>query len=61
MNHSICATIITSKNNVPFVFVSLFSGGLIILLSIMLSVHFKYGVVGLILAQGIVQLMYNNW
>ncbi|EIS42158.1 putative O-unit flippase domain protein [Yersinia pestis PY-59] len=27
----------------------------------MLSVHFKYGVVGLILAQGIVQLMYNNW
>ncbi|AJI98235.1 hypothetical protein A7722_02650 [Yersinia pestis subsp. microtus bv. Caucasica] len=61
MNHSICATIITSKNNVPFVFASLFSGGLIILLSIMLSVHFKYGVVGLILAQGIVQLMYNNW
>lgn len=61
MNHSICATIITSKNKVPFVFASLFSGGLIILLSIILSVHFKYGVLGLILAQGIVQLMYNNW
>lgn len=61
MNHSICATIITSKNNVPFVFASLFSGGLIILSSIILSIHFKYGVVGLILSQGIVQLMYNNW
>ncbi|CNG02551.1 O-unit flippase-like protein [Yersinia similis] len=61
MNHSICATIITSKNNVPFVFASLFSGGLIILSSIILSIHFKYGVVGLILSQGVVQLMYNNW
>ncbi|MGP6379015.1 O-unit flippase-like protein [Yersinia bercovieri] len=61
MNHSICAAIITSKNNVPFLFASLFSGGMIIILSIILSVHFKYGVVGLIFSQGIVQLMYNNW
>lgn len=61
MNHSICAAIITSKNNVPFVFASLFSGGMIIMLSIILSVHFKYGVTGLIFSQGFVQLMYNNW
>ncbi|HHB1471758.1 TPA: O-unit flippase-like protein [Yersinia enterocolitica] len=61
MNHSICATIITSKNSVPFVLASLFSGGMIILLSIILSVYFSYGVIGLILAQGIVQLVYNNW
>nr|AKA20978.1 Wzx [Yersinia pseudotuberculosis] len=61
MNHSICAAIITSKNNVPFVFASLFSGGMIIMLSIILSVHFKYGVAGLIFSQGFVQLMYNNW
>ncbi len=61
MNHSICAAIITSKNNVPFVFASLFSGGMIIMLSIILSIHFKYGVAGLIFSQGFVQLMYNNW
>nr|AKA20996.1 Wzx [Yersinia pseudotuberculosis] len=61
MNHSICAAIITSKNNVPFVFASLFSGGMIIILSIILSVHFQYGVAGLIFSQGFVQLMYNNW
>lgn len=61
MNHSICATIITSKNKVPFVFASLISGGAIILLSVILSMYFGYGVIGLILAQGFVQLAYNNW
>lgn len=59
LNHSIAATYITSTNEIPFVAAALFSGFLIITLSI-LSVSW-FGVIGLIASQGIVQLLYNNW
>ncbi|EKN4704102.1 hypothetical protein ABF220_001785 [Yersinia ruckeri] len=61
MNHTICATIITTRNHVPFLLSSLVSGGGIVILSVVFTFHYEYGVIGLILAQGGVQLMYNNW
>ncbi|WP_120806412.1 O-unit flippase-like protein [Yersinia sp. IP36721] len=61
MNHTICATIITTKNHVPFLSSSLISGAGIVILSIVFTFYYEYGVIGLILAQGGVQLIYNNW
>lgn len=61
MNHSVCATIITTKNKIPFVYPALISGFLIVVLSIVFSYNLGYGVMGLILVQGGVQLLYNNW
>jgi len=59
MNHSIAATYITTKNEVPFLRAALYSGVLTVGLSFLLvSV---WGVWGLILAQGLVQAAYNNW
>lgn len=59
LNHSVAATYITTKNTVPFVASSLLSGGAIFL-SGLLSVQY-FGVLGLVMSQGIVQLAYNNW
>lgn len=61
MNHSVCANIITTKNKIPFVWASLISGISIVALSIILTFNFNYGIIGLILAQGCIQLLYNNW
>lgn len=61
LNHSICATIITTKNKVPFAIPAIVSGVLIIVSSIVLTKIFLLGVIGLIMAQGIIQLCYNNW
>lgn len=59
--HSICATIITTTNKVPFVKPAIISGVLIVVSSLLLLKFTGLGVFGLIVAQGIVQLMYNNW
>lgn len=59
--HSVCATIITTGNKIPFVKPALISGFLIIILSFSLLKFTDLGIIGLILAQGIIQLMYNNW
>lgn len=61
LNHNICASILTTGNKIPFVIPVLASGCLITLLGWVLSVPMHMGVIGLILAQGIVQLAYNNW
>lgn len=59
--HSICATIITTQNRVPFVKPALLSGFFIVLTSFFLLKYTELGVFGLIIAQGLIQLSYNNW
>ncbi len=61
LNHSFFATIIVIGNSVPFVWISLITGALIVFGSF-LSLHFtNLGIMGLVIVQGVVQLAYNNW
>lgn len=60
-NHSNCATLITTKNEVPFVISSLLSGSGILVFGLMSVKYLQTGILGLLLSQGIVQLLYNNW
>lgn len=60
-NHSLFATLITTKNEVPFVKPSLISGFFIILGSFISLKYTTLGLLGLILVQGFCQLVYNNW
>lgn len=59
MNHSIAATFLTTRNTVPFLWPSVISGIATLLLSLTLVA--SWGVWGLIAAQGLVQLAFNNW
>lgn len=61
LTHSICATILTTANKIPFVKPALISGIMIVIISFFLMKYTSIGILGLILAQGIVQLAYNNW
>lgn len=61
LSHSTCATIITTKNEIPFMKSAVFSALGVILLAFVFTFYFNWGILGLILAQGIVQLSYNNW
>jgi hypothetical protein len=60
-NHSFFATMIVIGNSVPFMWVSLITGGFIALGSYLSLSLTNYGLLGLVLVQGIVQLAYNNW
>lgn len=59
-NHSNSALTITTANTVPFVRSAIFSGVAIFCLST-LSGYFGLGMMGIILSQGLVQMLYNNW
>lgn len=59
LNHSLAAGYLTTRNHVPFLRAGLFSGLFVCVLSVAL-VH-RFDVIGLIAAQGLVQLAYNNW
>ncbi|MGR2700043.1 O-unit flippase-like protein [Vibrio campbellii] len=59
LNHSICATYLTTLNQVPFMVSSVISGIGVIILSYLLVIDF--GILGIILSRGIVQALYNNW
>jgi len=59
-NHSNCALVITAGNNIPFVPSALISGFAIVVLSTLLSLSGS-DFIFVVLAQGIVQLLYNNW
>ncbi|SCX76968.1 O-unit flippase-like protein [Alkaliphilus peptidifermentans] len=61
MNHTNFATLITTKNIVPFVKPAIFSGFLILGLSLISVVFLNLGLWGLLIAQGLVQGSYNNW
>jgi O-antigen/teichoic acid export membrane protein len=59
VHHVIAATYITTRNEVPFVTAAVLSAVMTVALSATLV--FYLGIPGLIIAQGIVQLAYNNW
>lgn len=60
-NHSNSATLITTKNEVPFVSSALLSGLGVLFFGLISVKNLRLGILGLILAQGLVQLAYNNW
>jgi O-antigen/teichoic acid export membrane protein len=60
-NHSLFATVIVIGNSVPFMWVSLITGGLIAIGSYFSLAFTSLGLLGLVLVQGLVQLAYNNW
>lgn len=60
-NHSTFATAITLGNQVPFVKSALISGTAIVLFGFIVLKFTAFGILGLIVVQGIVQLAYNNW
>ena len=59
MHHSLYGELVYSENVNPFVKPALISGLAIIILSVLLTPRF--GVWGMLLASGLVQLCFNNW
>lgn len=59
LNHSGFSQFYLTRNHIPFLIPSLISGICLILSGIYFGNIF--GALGLILAQGIIQIMYNNW
>ena len=59
MHHSLYAGLVISENENPFVAPSLLSGAATLLLSLVLTPRF--GVWGMLLAQGTTQACFNNW
>lgn len=60
-NHSLFSSIIVVGNEVPYVKPALLSG-LAIVIGSYLSLRFtSWGIMGLVVVQGICQLVYNNW
>ncbi|WP_319502712.1 O-unit flippase-like protein [uncultured Draconibacterium sp.] len=60
-NHGSFASIIVTKNDVPFVKPSLITGAFIILGCYLSLQYTTLGILGLILVQGLAQLAYSNW
>ena len=60
-NHSLFATIILTKNEIPFVKPALISGLFIVVVSYLCLKYTDMGILGLLLVQGFCQLVYNNW
>ncbi|WP_189415435.1 O-unit flippase-like protein [Cellvibrio zantedeschiae] len=62
LHHSLAATYLTTLNTTPFLASSLISGTTILAASILIATQATSPNLGfLILTQGIVQLLYNNW
>jgi O-antigen/teichoic acid export membrane protein len=59
VNHSIAATYLTTRNTIPFLKSSIYSAAGALVLSLLFVNNFE--IIGLIAAQGLVQLVYNNW
>lgn len=60
-NHAWAGSVLLTKNEVPFFKASIFSGLLTVLLLFLFLVVLKLGVLSLILAPGLAQLIYQNW
>jgi O-antigen/teichoic acid export membrane protein len=58
-HHSLYASLVFSENVNPFVVPAIISGTAIVALSVLLTP--RIGVWGMLLAQGVVQLCFNNW
>lgn len=61
LNHSEFASVISTENKIPYVVPSLVSGGVIVLLTFIALKFTTFGLLGVVLVQGIVQAAYNNW
>ena len=59
LNHSIAVIYLTTRNEIIFAKAAVISGMATVCIGYALGT--VYGVIGLILAQGGVQLLYNNW
>jgi O-antigen/teichoic acid export membrane protein len=59
INHGTCANFITTGNHIPFIKASILTGICIVTVSIVFAPIF--GIAGLVMAQGLVQVIYNNW
>lgn len=59
LNHTIAATYLTTINKVPFVNAAILSGITITVIDFIATP--LYGVWGVLMVQGLVQLAYNNW
>lgn len=60
-NHFMAATLLTTRNEVPYLKASIISG-LAIAILVPLSLQFTdWGILGVIILTGIIQLSYNNW
>ncbi|WP_281238844.1 O-unit flippase-like protein [Flavobacterium praedii] len=60
-NHSNFAGFIITKNNIPFVKSSLIAGLAIVLGDYFSLVYTTYGILGLVVVQGLSQIAYANW
>lgn len=60
-NHAIAGGVLLSKNEVPFFRASIFAGVLTVLLLLIFFKFFDFGVLTMILAPGIAQIIYQNW
>lgn len=60
-NHSNFATLITTKNEIPFVASGLLSGFFIVTLTLISLKFSSLGLLGVVIVPFIVQLCYNNW
>jgi len=60
-NHANFATFIITNNDIPFVPSSLVAGAVIVSGSFMVLKYSAFGLVGLVLVQGLTQLAYANW
>lgn len=60
-NHSLFASFLVTKNVVPFVYPSLISGVVILVISSLLFSFYCKNIIVVILVPGIIQLLYNNW
>lgn len=59
--YSICATLITNTNHIPYMWAFVVSAALGVALSALLTGAIGLGPYGLILGQGLIQLAYNVW
>ena len=59
--HSMCATMIVTNNQVPFVKASIVSGVLIVLCNLASLGLTSWGLLGVVLGQLIIQSLYNHW
>ena len=60
-NHSIFASFITTNNEVPFVKAGIVSGIIIAVLIFLGLQFFNFNLLDVVLVQGLIQLVYNNW
>ena len=60
-NHVIAWGFVLAKNEVPFMWPSVITAGVTLVLTYVLLFPLEYGIWGLIIAPGIAQLCYQNW